>query len=248
VPIGAVDEILLALPEKPRDPRIPVIIEIDGDRMTELGATRDLVVTPDMMDRLIREGGLRAQLQSQSLITGQLYIGLDLVPESPLELVLPPGSPYPEIPTLPTTLEQAQAKIQQVLDRLSRIDFEGFGKSLTGAVDGLSRIVNSEELRSTLVSLREALVGVRDAANALRAGVQPLGGSVTATTKELQGALQRLQKTLEKLDTLTDPQAPLVYGVTTTLRDLDEAARAVRQLAEHLDRDPGALIRGKKAP
>ncbi len=113
VPIGTVSQILLALPEKAGDPRIPVVIEIDPDRMSELGASREMTGTPGLMiDRLTREGGLRAQLQQQSLITGLLYIGLDLFPGSELDLVLSEGSPYTEIPTLPTTLEQAQAKLQ----------------------------------------------------------------------------------------------------------------------------------------
>jgi paraquat-inducible protein B len=203
---------------------------------------------PAVMDRLAREGGLRAQLQQQSLITGLLYIGLDLLPDSPLERVLPPNSSYAEIPTLPTTLEQAQAKLREIVDRLSHIDFEAFGKSLSGAVDGFSQLVNSPDLQSTIVAMRDALVHVRDTADTLRSGIRPLATSVDGTTQDLRGAIQRLQATLDKFDALADPHAPLVQELTTALGDLGEAARAVRQLAENLNRDPSVLLTGKKAP
>jgi len=246
VPIGEVTDILLALPEHPGDPRIPVLIEIDQDRMLELGATQEMVAGPATIDRLMREGGLRAQLKQQSLITGLLYIGFDLFPGSPLALVLPEDAPHKELATLPTPLEQAQAKVEAVLDRLNKVDFEAFGKSLSGVVEGVNRLVNSSEAQTTMTALREALTQVRDAASALQAGVRPLASSADGASKELTVTLQRLQVTLEKFNTLTDPHAPLVHGLTATLADLDDAARAVRELAEHVNRDPSVLLTGKK--
>lgn len=248
VPIGSVSEILLALGEQPTiDPRIPVLIEIDTDRLLELGASRDLILGPAMMDQL-RHAGLRGQLQSLSLITGLLYIQLDLFPNTPNELVLPPGGSYTEIPTLPTTLEQAQMKLEAIFARLSKIDFEGFGKSLNGVVDGLNHVVNSPDVHGNLVTLQQALAAVRDAAAEIRGAVKPLSAGVNGTTGDLRKAIDRLQATIDRLNSLTDPNAPLVHGLGRTLADLGEAARAVRQLAEDLDRDPSVLLKGKKAP
>ena len=247
VPIGVVTDIKLALPEKSGDPRIPVLIEIDNDRLTELGVSRE-VTGPETVKRLIVEGGLRAQLQQQSFITGLLYIGLDVHPDKPAEFVLPPDAPYPEIPTLPTVFEQAQAKIEVFLERLSTIDFEALGRSLTGAVEGIDRLVGSPELQKSIATLNEALTEVRDAAAALKSGVRPLTASVDGTTDDLRAALRRLEATLDGIDSLFDPRAPLVEGAARTLEDLGEAARAVRQLAERLDRDPSALLTGRKAP
>ncbi|MGH7898965.1 MAG: hypothetical protein ACREQQ_13500, partial [Candidatus Binatia bacterium] len=120
------------------------------------------------------------------------------------------------------------------------------GTSLSGVVDGVNRLVNSEETQLTLVAAREALVQVRDAASTLKDGIKPLTGNLKGTTKDLSVTLARLQVTLDKFNTLTDPQAPLVYRMTTTFAALDEAARAVRQLAENLNRDPSVLLTGKK--
>jgi paraquat-inducible protein B len=238
VPIGSVTDILLALPQKRGDPRIPVLIDVEQDRLVELGTTFELNPGPGMITELSRNTGLRAQLQQQSFVTGLLYIGLDLFPDSPFDLVLPVGGPYPEIPTLPTKLEQAQAKIEAIVDRLSQIDWESVGRSLTSAVDGLSRLVNSPELQSNLVALRQTLAEIRNA-------IGPLGASATGATNDLRAAIKRLQATLERLDALSDPKAPLVQGLNGALGEVAEAARAVKRLAEDLDRDPSMLIRGK---
>ena len=238
VPIGVVTNILLAVPGLRGDPRIPVVVQIDNDRMRELGATLDLK-SDESMKALFEEGGLRAQLQQQSFITGQLFIGLDLFPDSKLERVLPEGSaPYTEIPTLPTKLEQLQAKLEAVMDKLGKIDWENVGKAAASTIEGLNRLVNSPDVQSTLVALRETLTEIRDA-------VGPFSKGATGATNELKASLKRLQLSLDKLDTLTDPKAPLVSGMSGALTDVSEAARAVRRLADDLDRDPSVIIRGK---
>ena len=239
VSIGTVTDIMLSLGERQGEVRIPVIMEIDKDRLRELGASQALVAAPGMIHKLAHEGGLRAQLQQQSFITGQLFIGLDLVPDSPMDLVqAKEDEPYTEIPTLQTRLELAQAKFQAVLDKLSQFDWEAFGKSASSAVDGLNRVVNSPEIQANLVALRKTLDEIRQA-------VGPLGKSLTGASDQLRGALQRLQAAVDRVDAIADPRAPVVQGLTGALTDLGEAARAVRRLAEDIDRDPSVLLRGK---
>jgi paraquat-inducible protein B len=238
VPIGVVTDIMLSLGERQGEPRIPVVIDIDKDRLRELGASQELVAAPGMMKKLAHESGLRAQLQQQSFITGQLFIGLDLIPDSPMEFAQSGDEPYPEIPTLPTRLEQAAAKFQAVLDRLEKIDWETLGHTLTSTVDGLNHLVNSPEVQANLVALRGALTEIRNA-------VGPFAKSATGATNELRVALQRLQAAIDRIDAIADPKAPLVQGMTGALGEVGEAARAVRRLAEDLDRDPSVLLRGK---
>lgn len=247
VPIGAVTDILLGLPQRPREYRIPVVIEIDNDRLVELGASGRLTDDPAIVDRMMKELGLRAQLKQQSFITGLLYISLDFFPGSPLELVLQEEAAYQEIATLPTTLEQAEAGIQKILDRLSNFDFDALGKSINGVLEGVNKLVGSPEAQETIVAAREALNATRDAANELRVQIKPLGKSVSGTTKDVHETLARMQQTLDRLERLTDPQAPLVNGLTATVVELGEAARAVRHLAERIERDPSVLLTGKEA-
>jgi hypothetical protein len=83
--------------------RIAVAIEVDEDRFTRQGGTRDLS-NPFVVRNLIAHG-LRAQLDAQSPGTGVPFVNLDFRPDTPLNLVLPPDSKPMEIPTLPTTME-----------------------------------------------------------------------------------------------------------------------------------------------
>jgi len=228
--------------------RIPVLIEVDRQRVYELGGQRD-TIDDRRVTELINDLGMRAQLQQQSFITGLLFVALDLFPNTKVDLVLPPGSgPYPEIPCLPTTLEQARAKIEEIFDRLSRIDFDALGKSVNGALDGVNRLVNSPDVYSNLQALHATLDEIRGAARDIRAHVSPLSNSVDATTKDLRGAVQRLQASLNRFDSLIDPSAPLLGGLAATLSDIGDAARAVRLLAEQIDRNPNVILTGKKAP
>jgi paraquat-inducible protein B len=248
VPIGTVTDIRIRMRELAATGRIPVLIEVDRERVYELGGQHD-TVDDQRVNELINDLGMRAQLQQQSFITGLLYVALDLFPDSKIDLVLPPGTgPYPEIPCLPTTLEQARAKIEEIFDRVSRIDFDALGKSVNGALDGVNRLVNSPDVYSNLQALHATLDEIRGAAADLRARVSPLSNNVDATAKDLRSALQRLQASLDRFDTLIDPSAPLLGGLASTISDVGDAARAVRQLAEQIDRNPNVLLTGKKAP
>ncbi len=84
------------------NPRIPVIIEIDAEKLTSRGATGLALTDPEAFDALI-EQGLRGQLQTESLVTGLLYIDLDFHPGSSVNVVEASVSGYKEIPTIPTT-------------------------------------------------------------------------------------------------------------------------------------------------
>ena len=88
------------------------------------------------------------------------------------------------------------------------------------------------------MALRGALTEIRNA-------VGPFAKSATGATNELRASLQRLQAAIDRIDAIADPKAPLVQGLTGAVGDVGEAARAVRRLAEDLDRDPSVLLRGK---
>ena len=246
VQIGEVTAIRLALrtEQRERDPYIPVFIAIDPEEMAALGATDTQYDEASLKAAIDR--GLRAQLQLQSIITGVLFVGLDVIPGSPVELLAPAGTAR-EIPTLPTQFERLQEKLQEIVDRLSRIDYEGFGKSMQEAVEGVNKLVNSPELNASLTTLREALEGTRALVADARQRLGPLMSSVQGTGESAQVTLRRLETTLDQVQGLLAPEAPIAWELTRTLTDLGEAARAVRALADYLERNPRSLLTGKTA-
>ena len=116
--IGSVNRILLSLNQlenavRTNDPlriRVPVLIELDEKKIISRGGNRLTLTTPRNLKRLIA-AGLRGQLAMESLLTGLLYVELDMHPGNEPHFVLPPNSPFQEIPTLPAELEQVQQDI-----------------------------------------------------------------------------------------------------------------------------------------
>jgi len=244
VEIGAVRRILLRLGSlalQPEDVRIPVIIEIDRDRMTRESEGGG----PSMTVQEAIALGLRAQLVSESLVTGLLYVELDFHPGTPATLVNDPAVKYPEIPTLPTALERVEVQASEIITRLSETDFRGLVESLRQAVDGAKDLIASPKLHAAV----DGLDGTEQNVNAAIADIRQLTGTVQG---EIGPLGQRLRATADKADTALDgvgaivePGSPVNYQLGRTLEDVAGAARSVRTLADALERDPSMLVRGR---
>jgi paraquat-inducible protein B len=244
VEVGAVNRILLRLGSlalQPEDVRIPVIIEIDRDRMakqTEGGG-------PSMSVQEAIDLGLRAQLVSESLVTGLLYIELDFHPGTAATLVNDPSVKYPEIPTLPTALERVEVQASEIIANLSETDFRGLVESLRQAVDGVKVLVTSPKLHAAV----DGLEGTEQNLNAAIADIRRLTGTVQG---EIGPLGQRLNATADKAGTaldgvrvLVEPGSPVTYQLGRTLEEVAAAARSVHTLADALERDPSMLVRGR---
>jgi paraquat-inducible protein B len=258
VQVGSVTQILLSLPGMTLpELRIPVFIEIDQDLVSKLGGMIN-PAEPTSFAALIDEG-LRAQLQLESIVTGVLFVELDLFPGSPVNLFLPRESGYLEIPTQPTLLQEASQTGADLIAKLRDVDFDGLVTSIRDAARSVGELAGSPELRQALVAAREAMVSARDTLTEIRPRIPQLASGVDSASNRLQGSLKRFDTTLGSLDTalgsldttlgsvnrLVDPSAPLVYQLTTTLTDLGTAAKSVRELADYLDRNPSAIITGR---
>ena len=164
-----------------------------------------------------------------------------MAPGSPANFVLPRGSGYTEIPTLPTTLEEAQAKVNNVLNQLANLDVDGIGRSVIAAADGIARMTSSPDLH-------EALVAVRDAADSVHLQVGPLAANVNGRVDDARATLKRLDAALNNLSALTDPRAPLADGLVGAITEVTGAARAVRHLADEVSRNPNIILTGRVGP
>jgi len=248
VEIGAVTSIQLDIGE---EARIPVWIEIDNKKIVAHGANewpRDRRLLKAAVER-----GLRAQLNSQSIVTGLLFVQLDYHPDTPITYIAPEEAELNEIPTIPTTLEQAQQAAAEIIANLKQVDFEGFGKSLRNAIDGLNATVNNPGLQKALATLPETL----SAMHATLASVQQLAGHLDERTgpllKSLQqtsdrstAAVEQARETLESIQGLAAAGSPLTGQLVGVLEELRGTARSIRLLADYLERNPSALVRGRE--
>jgi len=227
--------------------RIPVLIEIDQDKVTGRGARRiDVGTVKELIDL-----GLRAQLNAQSMVTGLLYVDLDFHPEKPAVFMLPPDAKEREIPTIQTGLEEVRSVAAEVFRKLQDLHLDDMVKSATEALDGAKNLINSpamketiDKLPATVANVNQTLASLRDVAARLEAKGGPLD-SIKVVSEQTGVALDQVRETLQTVGALVDPNAPLANQLTTSLQELSSAARAVRLLANYVERNPGALVRGK---
>jgi len=255
VPIGSVKQILLSagamrqLDAGVSEVRIPVIIELDAEQVAGVGGK----VNPDppTMKHLV-DLGMRAQLGMESFVTGLLYVKLDVQPGSELRLMADPTVTYPEIPTLPTPLEEAQMKAARFLSKLAEYDVRALLDSLSSTASGLDRLVNAPDLHDSLAEMPPLLRKLDAAADELQtvlASVRKLSNNLNdTTTRNASETLAAAKVTLERANAFLQPDAPVLYQLNKSLTDVSAAARALRSLAEDLERNPSILIRGKANP
>src|SRR5262249_21289954 len=140
IKVGQVTDVRLEFDPKTLKARIPVTFDFEPDRVHLLEGDQPLKPYAGMA-ALIRSG-LRAQLQSGNLLTGELLVTLDFHPEAPpAELRM--GGVYPEIPTVPTDIEQITRSVNQVLNSLASAHIPELVDELRMVVNGLNGLVSS---------------------------------------------------------------------------------------------------------
>ena len=195
--------------------RIPVVIETEEGRIGFTG--RETVDIKRGVERLV-EKGLRAQLKQGNLLTGQLYINVDMYPDEPPRKIVY-GGKYPEIPTIPTPIEEVTRGITKIVDRLEKLPLEQIGKDL-----------------------RETLAHLNKSTEQLHKFMQNLDGTVIPAATDM---LERSQTTLIKLDRLLNAESPTGHELKRALAELADAARNISVLADYLGRHPESLVFGK---
>jgi paraquat-inducible protein B len=262
VDIGSVKDIKLETELGSQIHKIPVIIEIDLKKVIRRGVSREEAMDQNTISEFVKQG-LRGQLQTESLVTGVLYVGLDWFPETPLRIVQPPGRhfQYEEIPTIPTELEQAQDALVRVVKKLDDIDFKRLIDSLTKTSDGVGHLisVNSPTVKSILQSVDQAMPQLRGAILDFRTLTATANNNVTNVSADLHqtltaahSAIEQIAATMKEAETTIvsvratiDPNSPTFYELTKSLREVSGAAMSIRLLADSLDRNPQAAILGK---
>ncbi len=259
VEIGSVSAILLSVgtPSQNRKAenaadqyRIPVIIDLETQKLIKRGAVANLD-DPAQVAQAIKRG-LRAQLSVESLVTGLLYVDLDYRPDTPAKFYMGSDSPYPEIPTVPTKLEQAATMLSKMLEQLEKIQFDEVIKSLTNTALAITTLANSPKIQTAVDSLNlaarslgEASASVNRLAASLDREIGPMGTDLRLTTEQTRATLKQTQDTLAAVQMTLGPNAPLNYELAQTLEQTSAAARSLRELSDYLRRNPSSVVRGR---
>jgi paraquat-inducible protein B len=256
VEVGQVTRVVIRSYMQEKKSYIPVFVEVYPENFQVVGDRTKVEAWQknwkDNLTELIKVG-LRAQLVSQSMITGQLAIEVGMHPDEPIVLKNL-DKDYPEIPTIPST-------VQRLFKELEKIDLGEMNERLQSILSGLDQLVNNPELAASLTELKDLLQEARRTVGHLDAKIDPLTDGLDGTLSdarkllstaegELKPLADNLNTTLEDLSklardtgTLMDP--PLAYELQNTLKSLSEALRSLQLLSEYLKRHPDSLLKGK---
>jgi paraquat-inducible protein B len=237
--------------------RIPVIIALDEHKIVGRGAVTDFS-KPENLKQAI-DAGLRGQLSTESLLTGLLYVDLDMHPNTQAKFYLPPHSEYEEIPTLPNPFEEAQSAASRLIAQVDKIQLDKLVdtatttlNTATATLNAYRQVAQSDQLKDAIASINRSGDSIDRAAESLRLltenlnkTIVPLGPQLQAGARNANATLKQAQDTLNTLDMEFRPDSPLLYQTSQTLSNMSDAAQAVRHLADYLDRNPDAIIRGR---
>jgi paraquat-inducible protein B len=274
VRIGYVSEIALLVDEAQFETMTRVTMEVSPD--TYIPVRDGKRIAENMVDvvtheELIRVAGLRAQLEVESFITGQLLIRLTMRPETPIEMS-GMESIHPEIPTIRSNIQELLAKVQEWLSKLQEdVDIEeiagaaadsltGFAAlmnspDLHGSIAGLNALINDKDTQALGTSLRNALDEVAIAADELNvflenadSGLELLASDVKPVLANLSETLEAAERTLEAARLQLRGDSEQSYQLQSTLKEVEGASIALREFFDYLERNPEALIKGKQEP
>jgi paraquat-inducible protein B len=238
IQIGQVIDIKSEFDFKMNKVKIPVIAAVEPERISVLGNLPD-GVTRETLTAYLVEKGLRAQLRTGNLLTGQNYVALDFFPNAkPARLNHGGRYGYTEFPTTPTQLEEIGTKVSQLIAKLDRIPIDQIGNDLSDTIKGAKRITNSPEIIEAVKSLNATVKELQLLAAELR----------TRTAPELNATLRQAQGSLSAASDVLESGSPLQSRLKETLEELAAAARALRTLTDYLERQPQSLLTGKESP
>lgn len=243
VTIGKVSAILLrAGNEAGAERDVPVVIEFDPALARRLGAG-EMLGTQAGVEATIRSG-LQAKLKLQSFVTGVLYVDLDYAVAGSGELRQADG-----IPVVPTVLSDHVAftlAFSRTVENLSTVDFKGISDRLNTLISSVSRLTEDPALAQAGKDLSTAMTTFARLTERLDTRLNPLADDLQSTSAQARASLAKLGVAADQLAELTRRDGATRLQVEQAVADFSQAAQAVKSLADYLDRNPEALLKGKR--
>ena len=269
--VGSVTDIKVVIDAQDESIRVPVYMELDEQGVEVVNPTVD-TIGPSMDDetrerafikKLVVKKGLRAQLEMQSLVTGQLVVQLDFFPKSDITFHREYKDEFPEFPTIPSSLKEFTRKLEDLplkdvlnaalhtIESLGMVinspEFLGFISEGKGLIVDFRDL--TKDLDRALPPIIKGLDGVIESTDRLVKNVdrqvEPISSSFQDVASTAKASLQQAQSTLATFEEVAGKDSQVRYRLSTALKELATAARSVRDLADYLERHPEALLQGK---
>ncbi len=245
IKVGSVIDLRLEYDERKSAFRIPVVVELEPERIVERGER--MKKAPREAFQALVKRGLRARLQTGNLLTGQLYVDFDMQPKTPIRLA-GAGRIEPELPTVQGKIEQVTVSVTSILDKLDKVDFAGISTELKGTLKGTNAFANAPNLEASLNDLAASLASMRSLLRKVDSRAEPITANLEQALAAARETLEKAKSTMAIADGVLAADSPLQGNVIRLTQELAATARSVKSLVEMLERDPQSLLFGKKNP
>ena len=220
VVIGEVKSIGVEFDRTEREFKMPVVVQIYPDRLRrrDVNPGRESQFTQLERWRFLVSKGLRGQLRTGNLLTGQVYVAIDFFPDAKPATLDISRTPI-ELPTAPNSLDELQSQVSDIARKINKVPFEEL----------------SADLRKTMATLNKTLTSAEQLAKSLNNDLTP----------EMAAAMKDVRRTLNSAEKTIADDSPLQQDMRQTLQEVTRAAASLRILTDYLERHPESLIRGK---
>lgn len=268
VRVGRVAAINVRFDRVKKDSHVQVICEVDRNILSDSTGKQIDLTSPTELQELI-DRGLRARL-SLTGITGLLFVELKfedarIYPANPAYM----REEYPVVPSITSPISEMQQSIVEIVANIKKVDFADLSKQLRAllatankkasdldvkelsgrigrAADAVQELASSPEARQSFAKLNATLEDVRGVLARIDAQVAPSGEEFRKTLTDAQTALKSLESAATTTRRFVQAQGQLDDEITQALRQVADAAASLERLADAIDRNPNALIVGKK--
>jgi paraquat-inducible protein B len=274
VKIGSVKSISVIIDSQEQSKILPVTVELlEKDLLlvkTAAGNRLDFS-TFEGVDQAVKEG-LRATMKPQSMVTGQLFIEFDIVPDTP-GYVYQPNIKHdlPVVPTVGTDIDEIVSRIGDTLKKFDDLDLTGIIKDFSGVLVGakdqiaalnlkqindniigitqdVRKLTSDDKLTQIVDNLNASLLQIKEFTTKANGKVDPLLDNLNAVIAKTEAGVQKIEEAAKSMSDMSNPRSPVLLRLQNVLQETERASRALKELSNDLKREPNALISGKATP
>ena len=250
---------------------VAVVCELNKDMVTDTqGATIDISSRAHLEQMVQR--GLRAKLEVAGLATGLLFVQLDFAePGETMDVTTGTHPRHVVVPSVRSAISEFQKGLGEVLAKLQDVDLSGLAKDIRALAatarkeldnidlkglfaqwkktgEQFEAFARNPDFKRTFDELNQVMADLRATIAKLDAQIAPTSKEIADTLAEARATFQAFSATAATAQTFISTHRTLGEDVSLTLAHLNEASDAVKRLADFLERNPNALISGRKRP
>ena len=237
--IGAVVEVHLLYDEKTKKAAVPVLIEIEPERIERVNKPEGSE-NRNIIAELVK-GGLQATLDNGNLITGEKIITLNQYPDEKGGFRKDAYSNYLVLPSRPGGISKLTDDLGAIVATVKKLPLEEIGENAKDATAALKKALDTQAVKGLGTSLDKTLKQL----DRTLASVQKAGDSTDRALKQFDQQLKTLGKQLEKTLYGIGPESNLYSTLQETLKTVQQRMKSINGVMRKIDDKPNVLIMGE---